>query len=186
MDHETPPDPQAGAELLKQLRRHIDDPQGLEILDRFQRDPQGEAGNLAEYLSARLKPGEELAESLAQDPQLPAQLRAEVHGGKVERLIQIAEVGTLELAPPPAKRGRRFFAALAGLAVLGLAAALAITAWLTRLRPMGEGFNVAVAPFASGDQLLLVANKSLFTTFRSINRKGFELPKVGAMFMKMA
>jgi tetratricopeptide (TPR) repeat protein len=152
LDKDPPVDPQAGAELLKQLRRHIEDPHGLEILERFQRDPGGEAGNLAEYLSERLKPGEELAESLAQEPQLPAQLRAEIYGGRVERLIQIAEVGTLELAPPRVKRSRRFYAAMAAMAVVLLVAALVVAARLTRPKPMGEGFNVAVAPFTEVDQ----------------------------------
>jgi tetratricopeptide (TPR) repeat protein len=148
-----PVDPQAAAYLLQQLRTFLSDTdEGREILEQFERDPQEGAGRLAEYLGVRRQASDAGLDFLANDPKLSPSLRAEVYGGQVERIIQIASVGTLVVSPPARRRTWRFWAALAGAAVVLLGSGILLDVFILRIRPMAPGFNVAVAEFAEQDE----------------------------------
>jgi hypothetical protein len=115
---ERPVDPQAAAALVRILRDRLsDDPKGQEILARFEQDSECGAEELASYLRRRLDADDAFVQALAEAPELPADLRTVVYGGQVERIIHIAQAGTV-IVSPPARRGMRLWAGLAALVVV--------------------------------------------------------------------
>lgn len=142
-------DSKAAAALLRILRGHLaSDPEGRVILARFEQDPEKESQALAGYLRQRLDSDDAFAQNLAAAPGLPASLRTVVYGGQVERIIQIAQAGTV-IVSPREQKGLRYWPILTALVVIvGLSAF-----WLlhNRLSPMPDGFNIAVAQFAMRD-----------------------------------
>jgi ligand-binding sensor domain-containing protein len=111
-------DPQTAATVFRILRDRLsDDPEGRDILTQFEQDPEDGAEGLADYLRRRLEADDAFVQALAEAPELPTDLRTVVYGGQVERIIHIAQAGTV-IVSPPARRGMRFWAGLAALAVV--------------------------------------------------------------------
>ena len=139
---EQPVDPQAAATLLDILRdRLADDSKGRDFLARFEQDPQENAEGLADYLRRRLDVDDTFVQALAEAPELPADVRTVVHGGQVERIIQIAQAGTVIVSPPPRER-MRLWAGLAALAVV-----VVIVLVLSVLYPGGDQQSATPTPF---------------------------------------
>jgi len=65
------------------------DEEGRLVLERFQADPQGQALELTKWLQAH-------------SAQAPPQLAAYISGGQVERLVNIAQAGVVQITLPPA------------------------------------------------------------------------------------
>jgi hypothetical protein len=110
-------DPKFAALLLEVLRKELsDDPAGQDILARFQKAPKENFQALADYLKLRLDDDKAFKERLAGAQKLPAEMRAIVYGGKVERLVQIAEAGTviIEVGFDPFLIFRRIYERFAG------------------------------------------------------------------------
>jgi ligand-binding sensor domain-containing protein len=115
---ERPVTSEAAAALFRILRDRLsDDSEGRDVLAQFEQDPEDGAERLAGYLRRRLDADDDFVHALAEAPELPADLRTVVYGGQVERIIHIAQAGTV-IVSPPARRGIRLWAGLAALAVV--------------------------------------------------------------------
>jgi ligand-binding sensor domain-containing protein len=117
---EQPVDPQTAATVFRILRDRLsDDPKGRDILAQFEQDPEDGAEGLADYLRRRLEADDAFVQALAEAPELPTDLRTVVYGGQVERIIHIAQAGTV-IVSPPARRGLRLWVSLAALAIVAV------------------------------------------------------------------
>ena len=97
---ERPVDPQTAATVFRILRDRLsDDPEGRDILTQFEQDPEDGAEGLADYLRRRLEADDAFVQALAEAPELPTDLRTVVYGGQVERIIHIAQAGTVIVSP---------------------------------------------------------------------------------------
>ncbi len=89
-------DPKVATLLLEVLRKEMsDDPAGQDILARYKKAPKEYSEALADHLRRRLGDEKAFRERLAGAKELPAELRTIIYGGHVERLVQIAEAGTV-------------------------------------------------------------------------------------------
>jgi hypothetical protein len=140
-----PIDPKLPYLILRVLGKGLsDDPVGQKLLARFRRSARKNAKALTDHLNQRLSTDQAFRERLAQEPGLSPDMRATIYGGRVDRLIQIAEAGTVNIF-----LGMPIWMGLSAVIIAVIAVgALVLTLIPKPLPPMGNGFNVAVAEFA--------------------------------------
>lgn len=179
---ERPVDAKVAAAVFRILRDHLsDDPEGQDVLAQLEQNPTEGGAALADYLS-RLGTDDTLVKDLSQAPGLPPSVRAEVSGGHVEKLLQFAQVGTVQIfVQRRAQRGRRFWVGLTAVAVVIVGGLIGAWLSLNQLPPMPSGFNVVVAAFAmldaSGRTTSTDDTKELSVwLFEAIKRETDQLP----------
>lgn len=172
---EQPIDPKVPSQILGVLRKGLsDDPIGQKLLARFRRSAGKNAKDLTDHVNQRLSTDKAFMERLAQDPRLPPEMRANIYGGRVDRLIQIAEAGTVNIF-----FGMPVWIGLSAVITAVLAVSgLVLTLIPKPLPPMGKGFNVAVAEFVmvdpsgkvSSSEISRQFSESLFNTIENETR----------------
>jgi tetratricopeptide (TPR) repeat protein len=137
-------DPKVAVLLLRVLRKELSaDEAGQDVLARFEKEPAAFSQALTDYLRVRLQEDKRFEEKLAESRGIPPAMRAIIYGGKVERLVQIAEAGTVVINP-----GFPFWMGISLLVVAVVAVgSLALVLIPKPLPPMAGRFNVAVAQF---------------------------------------
>ncbi len=174
--------PEAASTLFRILREHLaSDPQGREAFAQFELDPQNGAQALTDYLQHRRKSDSAFFETLTATPGLPADLRTVIQGGHVERIIQIAQAGTVIVAPTPTRYSKRFWVTIASIVGVIVVGAVLFIVIPKPLPPMPDGFNVAVATFGeqAADGTIKVTEDSAKLSdwlFSAITQANAQLP----------
>jgi len=140
-------DPKVAALLLRVLRKELSDDQtGQDLLTQFERDPDAQAAALTDYLRARLEKDKVFEGKLAEARGIPGSMRAIIYGGKVERLVQVAQAGTLVIN----NQGIPLPIGLTAVVFGVIAVTILVISRIPRQTPAmsRDGFNVAVAEFA--------------------------------------
>ena len=143
-------DPKVAVLLLRVLRKELShDQTGQDILARFEKDPDIHSQALTDYLRVRLEEDKTFEEKLAEARGIPGSMRAIIYGGKVERLVQIAQAGTVVINNQGIPLPIGLTAVILGVIAVTI---LVISKMPKPTPPMGQGgFNVAVAEFAMID-----------------------------------
>jgi tetratricopeptide (TPR) repeat protein len=142
-------DPKAGRKLLQVLDKELSgDTAGRIILKRFRKTPAKHAEELAKYLHFKFESDKKFEERVAETPDLPPDMRTIIYGGQVERLVQIAEAGTVII-----NQGIPLPIGLSAIIIGVISLTVLVISKLPKPTPPMSpgGFNVAVAEFAMID-----------------------------------
>lgn len=156
--------PKVAVLLLRALRKELSDDQaGQDLLARFEKDPDAHASALGDYLRLRLEHDKVFEGKLAETRGLPGSVRAIIYGGKVERLVQVAQAGIVVINNSGIPLSIGLTAVIFGV----IAVTILMMSKLPRpTPPMGpDGFNVAVAEFAMVDSNGKVTSSEISSKF---------------------